>query len=55
MANQVNVSITPIEWKIAVDYFEAHKEELLLKGISNPTSLIRYWIRQSYQEDLSHK
>ena len=51
--SQSKVSIPPEEWELVQKYFEKHKQELLLKGIKSPTALLRGWILEKYQENIS--
>jgi hypothetical protein len=53
--SQDKVSIPRDEWKLIVDYFKSHEEELKLKGIRNPTQLLRRWMLEKYQECISRE
>jgi hypothetical protein len=50
--SQEKVSIPPEEWKLVEKYFEDHKQDLFMKGIKNPTALVRRWILEKYQESI---
>jgi hypothetical protein len=53
--SQDKVSIPREEWQLVNKYFEEHKRELLLKGIKSPTALLRRWILEKYEENISRE
>ncbi len=53
--SQGKVSIPTEEWELIVNYYEKHKDELKLKGIKSPTTLLRRWILEKYQENISRE
>lgn len=53
--SQDKVSIPSEEWQLITKYYEAHKEELKLKGIKSPTALLRRWILEKYSENISRE
>lgn len=52
---QEKVSIPTEEWQLVLQYYEAHKEELRLKGIKTPTTLLRRWLLEKYSENISRE
>jgi hypothetical protein len=53
--SQEKVSIPSDEWKLVLEYYEKHKEELKLQGIGSPTKLLRNWMLEKYRENISHE
>ncbi len=53
--SQDKVSLPHDEWKLIVDYFNEHKEELKLEGIRNPTQLLRHWMLDRYRESIARE
>jgi hypothetical protein len=53
--SQDKVSIPTEEWQLVLKYYEAHKEELRLKGIKTPTALLRRWLLEKYSENISRE
>ena len=48
---QKNLTIQQWIWDLAVEYFEKHKEELKMEGITSPTGLITRFFLRAYQEN----
>ena len=47
---QKNLTIQKWVWDLAVEYYEANKEELRLDGINSPTALIVRQFLQVYKD-----
>jgi hypothetical protein len=55
VSSQEKISVPREEWKLVVDYYNKHTNELKLEGIRSPTMLLRRWMLDKYRESTARE